>query len=572
MELEIIAAQLAADFPDANEGRSVTVDPLDGYVGPTTAGNGMTRFVALLAGVVGFTLLLACANLANLLLARATARRREMGIRVALGAGGGRLVRQLLTEAVLLAVLGGVAGLVVAWGLFRALAVFALPGGVAISQLDAGLDGRLLLFAGAVSVLTGVLFGLLPALQGARADVVSALKDGERGLSVGGRLRTGLVALQVALCLVLLVGSGLFLRSLGNAMGTDMGYDPDGVALATFDVSVAGYEGDPARAVSARILERAAALPGVQAAALAMRAPLDPGGFGTFIEVPGYEPAPGEELRIEYNFVTPGFFDAAGAAVVRGRGLLPTDTRESGWVALINESMAAQWWPDRDALGASFMMGSREVRVVGIARDMEWFGLESPGTAFVTMPLAQGPAPQRLTLLARTSGETTLLLSALQGVVREADREVPVLAVGTLRDQLGQVLMPQRMGATLLTLFGALALLLAAVGIYGVVSYTVGRTRREIGVRMALGASRGQVLGGVIRTMLTPVALGLCGGVVAALALTRMVGSFMYDVQPDDPLIFGLITALLAAVALVSALLPARRATRVDPAGVLREE
>ncbi|MEX2608742.1 MAG: ABC transporter permease [Gemmatimonadota bacterium] len=571
-ELETIAGQLAADYPDLNEGRSVTVDPLDGYVRPTNAGAGMTRFVMLLSGVVGFTLLLACANLANLLLARATARRREMGIRVALGAGGGRLVRQLLTEAVLLAVVGGAAGLAVAWALFRALSAFALPGGVAISQLNTGLDGRLLVFAFALSVLTGVLFGLIPALQGGRADVVSALKDGARGASVGGGLRTGLVALQVALCLILLVGSGLFLRSLGNAMGTEKGYDPDGLALATFDVSAAGYDGDPARALSERILARTAGLPGVQATALAMRAPLEPGGFGTFIEVPGYQPAAGEDLRIEYNFVTPGFFDAVGATVVRGRGLLPTDTRESGWVALINESMAARWWPDRDALGSSFQLGSREVRVVGIARDMEWFGLESPGTAFVTMPLTQGPAPQRLTLLARTAGDTDPLLNAIQDVVRAVDREVPLLSMGTLREQLGQVLMPQRMGATLLTLFGALALLLAAVGIYGVVSFTVGRTRREIGIRMALGAGRGRVLATVIRTMLAPVALGLGAGVIAALALTRLVGSFMYGVQPDDPLTFAFITALLAAVALVSALLPARRATRVDPAGVLREE
>lgn len=571
-ELEGIAAQLAGEYPDSNEGRSVTVDPVDGYVRPTAAGGDMTRFVALLSGVVAFTLLLGCANLANLLLARAAARRREMGIRVAVGAGGVRLVRQLLTEAILLAVVGGAAGLAVAWGLLRALSAFALPGGVVIGQLDAGLDGRLLLFALAVSVVTGVLFGLLPALQGGRADVVSALKEGERGGSAGGRLRAGLVAVQVALCLVLLVGSGLFLRSLGSALGADMGYEPEGLVLATFDVSVAGYEGDAARDVAGRILDRTAGLPGVRAAALAMRAPLEPGGFGTFIEVPGYQPAPGEELRIEYNFATPAFFDAAGATVVRGRGLLPGDSRESGWVAVINESMAARWWPGRDALDATFRLGSREVRVVGIARDMEWFGLESPGTAFVTMPLTQGPAPQRLTLLARAAGDTEPLLQAVRGVIRAADREVPLLAVGTLGDQLGQVLMPQRMGATLLTLFGALALLLAAVGIYGVVSHTVSRTRREIGLRIALGAGRGRVVGTVARGIMAPVLLGLAAGVGAALGLTRLTESFMYGVRPNDPLTFGLIIGLLGAVALASALVPARRAARVDPAGVLREE
>ncbi len=539
-ELLAVSDQLAEEDPDARGPRSVTVDALPGYLLPNGSEAQMQGFVWLLVGVTGFTLLLACANLANLLLARASARKREIGVRLAIGAGRGRLVRQLLTESAVLALAGAGGGVFLADLLIKLLGVFQLPGSVTIASLDIGLDGRLLLFALGISVVTSLLFGLVPAIQATRPELVHALKgDSVRdGTSGSDRLRKGLIAVQVATCVVLLVGSGLFLRTLRQGLDVDLGVDTEGVALARFSLSLLQYEPNDAMVFAEELLVRARRLPGVDAASLSTRVPLQNGGaMGFFAEVDGYERAEDEELRVDMVFTSTGYFESLGLPLSSGRGFRPSDDASGLGVVVVNQAMADRYWPNGEAVGGSVRFGDNVMQVVGVAADATWNGLADDATNYVYAPLAQSPdraAQSFLTLAIHTTGHPDDLLPIMRAEIQGLEPELPIQTLATMEGFLNRVLMPQRMGAALLSGFGLLALILAAVGIAGVVAFSVNQKQKDIGVRIALGASGLEVVGMLVATMARPVGLGLVVGLIAARALTGTVQGFMFRVSPTE--------------------------------------
>ena len=571
-----ISAALAAEAPEARGPRSITVDPLPGYILPEGARTDLSRFVILLVAVVGFALMLACANLANLFLSRAAARRRELGVRLALGAGRGRLVRQLITESVAFAVVGGAAGVLVAAWALSALRGFDLPGGVTIGQLEVALDARMLGIAAVLSLLTGVAFGIVPALQASSPNLVGALKD--TGGNGGGRgwTRHALVALQVAMAFLLLVGSGLFLRTLINSLTFDPGFASERVALARFNLSLSRHTSAQAETFTRHLLDRLANAPGVEVASLGTVVPFQPGGFsGTFVSVAGYDPAPDEEMRVDFVFVAPDYFRALGIPVVAGRGVEGTDDEGGAPVVVVNETAARQWWPNADAVTGRLTFAGAERNVVGVVGDTDWRRLGEEATPFVFLPIAQFPAviaDRSLTLAVRSRGDPVALLPLVRSEVATLDPDVSLVSLQAMRDRLAAVLMPQRLGATLLTLFALLAVVLAVVGIYGVVSFNVSRDRRNIGIRMALGALRRDVLVMVMRRMIVPVSAGLAVGLVAASLLARGVERFLFGVGPRDLMTYAALALLLFAVAILAAAVPARRATRIDPMEALRYE
>ena len=576
-ELLAISEELRLEDPVARGPRSVTVDALAHYLLPLGDETALRQFIWLLVGVVGSTLLLACANLANLLLARASTRRSEIGVRLALGAARGRLVRQLLTESLILALLGGLAGLALATVLLRTLAAYELPGGVPIGALGVGLDGRVLLAALGLAVGTTVLFGLLPALQATRSGLVDALRTSR---APEGRRRTvpirdGLLALQVALCLLLLVGSGLFIRTLQNALSADVGVQADGVALARFSLSSAGYGASDAQQFVQTLRERIAALPGTESAAVSTLVPFQGGGFmGTFITVDGYAPAPDEEMRVDLVFVTPGYLRTLGIELLEGRDIRDDDVEGSGDVVLVSRAMAERYWPEGQAVGGVVRVGDASATVVGVPDDVRWSSLGGEITNFMYIPFSQSSRASRslLTVTARTTGDPELLLNPIRQEIGRLDTDVSPRLLATMDQLVGQLLMPQRLGALLLSAFGVLALVLAAIGIVGVVSYRVRSRRRTIGIRMALGARRGQVLWQVAADAARPLIFGLALGLVAALLLQDTVADFLFEVPANDPLTYVGVAALLTVVAFAATVVPAREAVRVDPVQVLKSE
>ena len=393
-ELLAISDQLTEEDPIARGPRSVTVDALPSYQLPNGSEAQIRGFVWLLLGVTGFTLLLACANLANLLLARASARKREIGVRLAIGAGRGRLLRQLMTESVVLAVAGAGLGVFVADTFLRLLGNFQLPGSVTIASLGIGLDGRLLVMALAISLVTSVLFGLVPALQATHPDLVHALKgDSIRdGTSRSNRLRQGLIAVQVATCVVLLVGSSLFLRTLRQGLNVDLGIETDGVALARFSLNLLQYEPSDAITFANELRARANRLPGVDATSVSTRVPLQQGGaMGFFAEVEGYELAPDEELRVDLVFTSTGYFESLGIPILQGRAFDSVDDETGQGVIVVSESMAEKYWRNGDAVGGTVRLGDTAVQVVGVAANTTWNGLADEVTNYVYAPLAQSP-------------------------------------------------------------------------------------------------------------------------------------------------------------------------------------
>jgi predicted permease len=582
-ELLALSERMREESPAARGPRSITLDALGRYLVPTGSEESLPQFVWLLMGVVGVTLLLACANLANLMLARAASRGTEMGIRIAIGAGRRRLVRQLLAESLLLSALGGAAALLVARGLLALLGSFELPGGIAIGGLGAGLDADVLLITGGVSALTAVLCGLAPALYASRPDVVEALKSGRapearRG---AGRVRHTLVAVQVALCVVLLVGSGLFVRALRSALDADLGVQTENVALVRFNLGLIGYGDEEAFRFAEDLREWVLGQPAVRSAALSTLVPLAGGArMGRFAEVEGYDRPPDEELRIDVVYASPGYFETLGIPLLGGRDFGGVDGAGGTEAAIVNREMADRYWQDGEAVGGALLPRAapggppQPIRVVGVAENVHWSELVEDATNFVFLPLAQTPsyAAGTVTLAARTDGDPGPLLAAVRARARTMEPDLSLDLVTTMDEALGDLLMPQRMGALLLSAFALLALALAAVGIAGVVSYTVGQQRRAIGVRMALGARRDQVVRMVLRGMLAPLAVGLLAGLAAAVALDGALERFLYGVAPGDMTTYIAIALGLTFVALAATLLPARAAARIDPVEILSVE
>ncbi len=572
-EMTAIASRLEREYTNDNRGRTFHLVPL-----PQAAINPQLRQAVvsaslLLLGVVGLVLLIACANVGNLLLARATARRREIAIRLSQGARRGRLVRQLLTESMVLALLGGGLGLLVMVWASHALLAFlpSLPFGVTLT-LDLGADPRVLGFALGVTLLTGLLFGLVPALQSSRPELVAALKSetgGTTSASRGFGLRGALVASQVALSLTALIASGLFLRSLAAAQRIDTGYDTARLASFSFDVGLYGLDRGRGEQLFRTVREQVSTLPGIESAALSSSGLLQ-GTLTRSVFLEGQENPNQNGVLVEVSLVEPGFFRTVGVPILAGRGFTDADRAGTAGVAIVNHTMAQKFWPNQSAIGRRFHFhGKPAVEVVGVARDAKYDTVGEDPQPYVYEPLAQSYSTQ-VTLIARAERDPLAALPAALRQVRALAPGLPLVVQGTLEQQIGQSLWAPRFAATLLALFGALALVLATMGIYGVMSFTVAQRSRDIGVRMALGARRGTVLSMVLSQGMKLVAAGLVIGVLLALAVSRLAAGLLIGISPTDPEVFLATPPLLALAALVSIYLPARRATDVDPTVVLR--
>ncbi|MGA9774087.1 MAG: ABC transporter permease [Blastocatellia bacterium] len=570
--LNTIALELAREFPDVNEGKQVTLSP-PGLIGSTMRGP-VLGFIGLMMVVVGLVLLLACTNLANLLLARATERRREIAVRLAVGASRLRLIRQLLTESILLAFGGGLLGLLLAVWLVKLASAIKLPINVPL-VIDLHVDYRVFIFTGVLSFVTGVLFGLLPALQATKTDLVSALKD---DVSFGGHrrswLKSGLIVFQVALSLVLLIGGGLMLRALQQAQTIKLGFNPQNAVEVSFDLRLQGYDSAQGKEFQKRLLERVRALPGASGAGIADLVPVDLhfSRSPIFIE--------GQSLEREANApvamtsrISPGYFQAMDTRLVQGRDFTDQDDEKAVRVAIINEAFARRFWPGEDPLGKQFSLGGPDapkLQVAGVAEDGKYAGLNEDPKPFVYRPIWQSFSGST-SVVVRTEAGSEQLVAAVRREVQQLDSHLPVSS-STLIERMSLPLLPARIAASVLGSFGLLALVLAAIGIYGVMSYSISKRTREIGIRMALGAEKTDVLKLVMGQGIMLTLAGLAIGLATALALTRLIKSLLFGVSAVDPATFAIALLILAAVALVACYLPARRAAKVDPMIALRYE
>jgi predicted permease len=570
--LQTITLQLAQEYPHENEGRGVRL-MTPGLFIPDIR-NSVISFSGVLMGVVGLVLLLACVNLANLLLARATERRKELAIRLAVGASRSRIVRQLVTESVLLSLGGGLLGLLLAAWINSLVAAIKLPTDIAL-VFDLHLDWRVLIFALTVSLGTGIFFSLLPALQSSKPDLVPALKD---EVSMAGfrrsRLRNSLVVVQVALSLVLLVCAGLVVRSLQVAQRTHPGFTPENAVALSFDLGLQGYTEEKGRAFQRQVIERTRSLPGVRSVALTSTVPLTLDYSYTSIYVEGQAATGTSNLPVAVpNEITPDYFRTMEIPL-RGRDFSERDSKEESRVAIVNETFAKRFFPGHEAIGRRFNFAGPDKpywEVIGVAADGKYNSLGEDQKAAFYRPLLRD-YNTNATLVARTNSDPRSTLAALRSEMQRLDSTLPLYNVETLTDHMNVPLFPFRMAATVLGSFGLLAIVLAAIGIYGVMSYVVAGRTREIGVRIALGAARRDVLLLIIRQGMTLAGIGLWIGLLVALGVARLLSTLLYGVSSVDPLTFAGVTLVLALVAALACYIPARRATKVDPLVALHYE
>jgi putative ABC transport system permease protein len=582
-ESKTLAASLEKEYPESNRGRSVALQTLaEARANPLGAArNPLPRIAALLLVAVGLILLIACANVANLLLARASTRQKEIAIRIAMGATRGRLLRQLLTESLVLALAGAAGGLAIAaW--FTKLLMSLQPPGPFPLLIGARIDPRVLAFTFLVSLLTGLLFGLAPALQASSPAVYGKLKEGGRGSDTGGArggTRRALVVAEVALASVALAATGLLLRSLREATAIDPGFRPERVLTVNLDVSLQGYDAERGGQFYRQLLERVQALPGIQSATLASRLPLAPG-FQRTLFVEGEVPSEKERgVLVNVATVERDYLRTLQIPVAGGRSFGPEDVETSPAVAIVNETMAKRFWPGQDAVGRSFRFPNpggdgkltEPFRIVGIAKNSKYVTLGEDPIPFVYLPYRQNYNPA-MALLVRYEQDPASALAQIRREVAALDPGLPVFNAQPLAAQIEGALFFSRVGAYLLAAFGALALLLTTVGTYGVIAYTVTRRVPEIGLRMALGAGPGRILRMIVANGMTTVALGLAVGLVASIFLARSMAGVLLGVSGTDPAIYVGITVVLSAVALLACYLPARRAAAVDPTVALRQE
>jgi putative ABC transport system permease protein len=579
-ELAALSTQLRQDYPgDYGPSWSLTTERLS-----RIATGDIRPALLVLLGAVGFVLLIACANVANLLLARAAGRTREIAVRTAIGATRERLVRQLLTESVILSLVGGALGLVLAWGGLRAL--LALKGGNLPRADEIGIDGNVMLFTLAISVFTGLLFGLAPALHFSSLDLHGSLKEGARGATSDGSthaVRRALVVAELALALTLLTGAGLLVKSFGRLQNVDPGFDPDN--LLSFDIALPAtrYPSDTAQiAFFDAVLPRLAQVPGIKAVAATSVLPFSGSWTTSSLEIEGRQTPPGEPGPWgDRRDVSPGFFETMRIPLLQGRTLTDDDRADTRRVVVIDDQFVRRYWPHENPLGKRITFGppagaadtsSREwIEIVGVVGHTKHEGLAAEPRIQYYLPYRQETRPA-LTVVARTSGDPSRYVNPLRTVVRSVDPDQPISQVRTMDELLEQSVGQRKLSMLLLSLFSGIALLLASVGIYGVMSYSVAQRAREIGVRIALGAERRDVLRMVLRQGMRLALAGVGLGLVAALLLTRVIASQLYEVRATDPTTFLLVASLLTGVALAANLIPAMRATRVDPAVVLRDE
>jgi len=569
--MDAMLLQLREEFPDYYKDQVGTwlVPQMEAGIHPMFR-NAQVGMSAVMMAVVSLLLLIACVNVANLFLARARARRREMGIRLSIGAGRGRILQQLLTESLVFGALAGVAGLGLAAVAVRVLSNIRMPvDGPWSFSVD--MDGRVLAFTLAVSLAATVLFGLVPALQATRTDMVSAVK-GDSGARSRSRASNALVVLQMALSLLLLISSGLFLRSLQGATQIDPGFDdPTHIVLASVDPGLQGYDEARSRAFLDRLLEEVAALPGVGAVGLSDWLPLGIGGSDRFVEIPGYEFSEGELQSISYGRVSEGYLEAMGVELLEGRTFTRADDGTAAPVIIVNRRFADRFWPGVSTLGKIVKTAGKEREVVGV---VETGKVRSLGEA----PAALMYFPQRelfttgVSLIVRTSSDPQAVMRRIRETIRAADPNMPVFDVRTMEDHMGIALLPARLGGSVLGLFGLLGLVLAAVGIYGVMAYSVAQRTRELGIRIALGSDRKDVVWLVLREGMRLAAIGVAIGLLGAAGAARLVGGLLYGVSPLDPIAFSVVPLTLVAVAAAAVYLPARRAAGVDPMRALKSE
>jgi len=575
-DLVVLGQQLARDFPDTNRNLAPDTVPVELVPGPFRGvASGIS---AVLMAVVGLVLLIACANVANLLLAKASSRRREVAVRIALGADRRRLIQQMLTESVVIAGVAGAIGLFISlWAapLFVSLMPASLPLGVTVSP-----DIRVFAFTLLASIGTGIVFGLAPALQHSTLNQVNNLKDGApHGGSSRSKLRHALVVAQVTACVVLLVGASLCVRSLLNARSIDPGFDTRNTVVAGLSVDTFGYDESRGRAFYARLLEQVRALPGVRAASLTDHLPLGQISRMQGIEIDGHDgprgPSGRPGLSVDMALVAPEYFEAMGIPVLRGRSFTNTDDLNAPPVIMINQQMAERFWPHRNPIGQFVtILGPGDSRaratIIGVVKTGKYESLGEDPKAFFYRPLLQDYQPG-VQLIVRTAGNVPIV-DALKHQVRALDPRLALVSIETLLQHMQLPLFPARAAGLLLGVFGVLALTLAVVGLYGVMSYSVTQRTREIGVRMALGANRSDVLRLVVGQGLKLTLAGLGLGVVGAIAVTCVLSSVLYGISPTDPLSFLTVSVALTMVAIVASYVPARWATRVDPMQALRSE
>jgi len=572
-ELATIAARLVAGDPVGHRNFTLRADHARGITaelrGPATAATGFLMFV------VALVLLIACANVANLLLARAAGRRREISVRIAMGARRARLVRQLLTESALLALAAGALGVIAAAWLADLLARFVTMRSPEPINLSFEPDARVLAFTFVVSALTTMLFGLLPALRATSLDILPALREDAPQASGRSRLRSTLIGTQVALCTVLLACATLFLRSLANTRVIDPGFDASGVVDVALDISSRNLEARAGAQFYESLLGRSRALPGVRATTVAALVPLGGSNMQSGMWVDG-QPAEGPRAPFMpyFNVVGSDYFQTLGIALVSGRGITTTDAFGSPDVVVVNEELARRLWPGQSALGKRISLDSATGpwrTVVGVAQTTKYNSLGENPQEFLYLPFAQNYRTEMI-LHVRADGETLALRRALPALVRGLDPQLPPATAKLLADDMRIALLPAQLGASLLGAFGTLALLLASVGIYGVASHSVAQRTRELGIRAALGATAHDVMRMILGQSLRVVLVGAAVGIAAALAVARLIASQLYGVGAADPVTFIGMPVFLIAVAILATLIPARRATRVDPVVALRAE
>ncbi|HEV3147812.1 MAG TPA: FtsX-like permease family protein, partial [Chthoniobacterales bacterium] len=562
---------LENDFPETNRGHEVQLVPL--WKTPFNGAGNMSPTLAITMAVVFLVLLIACANVSNLLLARSLLRRHEMTMRLALGAGRRRLIKQLVTEGLLLSLIAAVGGIAVAYWCRNAL-VLAFPSPVPGVVIDypGQIDWRVLVVSAGICVLATLIFAVVPAIHASHVDLSGALKSDGGGVVSGSsrsRLRSTLVLVQVSLSFVLLAGTGLLLESLAKIQNANPGFSTDAIACP-ISLFSAGYKLDRAKAFQTELLDRVRTLPGVESATFARVIPFSYNVFSSSpIEVDGYQPPPNQQPTVDYVQVAEDYFATLGIPIVSGRAFTRTDDENAPPIAIINETMAMKYWPGKNAVGQRVKVTDRWLEIVGIAKNSNYRTKLEPPMPFLYVPLRQNWGVQN-TLLVRTRETPGALLNALSREVHALDANLAPRMPSRMQEQVDEMSYSQRLAVTLVAVFGATALFLAAIGLYAVMSYSVSQGTRELGLRMALGADAGSVLRLVLSRGLRLTTAGIALGAIAALVLTRLMGNLLYQVSPRDPIAYGFALLVLLGVALLACFLPARRATRVDPVSALR--
>ena len=572
-EMSAIAARLESDFPATNRGRGIKLWPL--WQTPFNNAGTLLPTLGIMLAVVVFVLLIACANVGNLLLVRAFTRRHEMTVRVAVGANRGRLLQQLVTEGLILSAAAATGGLLFAhWCRHALVLLFPARGGVAMT-LPGEIDWRVLALSAGVCLVTTLLLGLVPAMQTGKIDLAGAMKSEMSGVVGGGHgkswLRSSLVVLQVSLSFLLLVGAGLLMLSLQRIRNLDPGFTTRGVLFTSVDLRGAGYDAIRAKTFEDELIERVQALPGVESVALARGTPLSYGSFSSSATaVDGYQAPPEEQPEVEYNQVGPGYFATMGIPVLSGREFTRGDNETAALVAVVNDVMAARYWRGGDPVGKRLQVKGQWLRVVGVAKVSKYRSVRENPKPFFYVPLRQDfSVGAALNIRTRMPAET--IATELAREVHALDANLAPYEVISLQEQMDRSTSPQRVAVTLLGILGGLALLLATVGLYAVMSYTISQGTREFGLRMALGAGAWTLLRQVLSRGLALTGVGVLVGIVAALGTTRLLGNLLYRVSPRDPAAFGCALVVMAVASLAACFWPAWRATRTDPARALRD-